>query len=92
MRYFIDRWRGCIDLRRLFWSDMLLVATLINLALSLGGVLLLTQGLPLGVALTLHFIPVPYNVFLQLAVWRHPRRNLGHMAASLSWLAMMVAV
>ncbi|AEH85755.1 hypothetical protein [Mesorhizobium opportunistum] len=68
--FFRSRWLGQVPLGRLFWRDMLLVGTLINMASSALALVLLGLKLPLWLVLAVHFAPVPYNIFLTSAVWR----------------------
>ena len=79
--FFQSRWRGEAPLDRLFWRDMLLVATLISIASSAVALMLLGLKLPLWLVLGVHFLPVPYNIFLTLAVWRTAERAGGGKAS-----------
>ena len=83
--FFRLRWQGRVPLERLFWRDMLLVATLIS-AVSTGLALtLLALKLPLWLVMAVHLAPVPYNIFLTLAVWRIAEKVGGLW----TWLAML---
>jgi len=83
--FFRLRWQGRVPLERLFWRDMLLVATLIS-AVSTGLALtLLALKLPLWLVMAVHLAPVPYNIFLTLAVWRTAEK-VGGLGA---WLTML---
>lgn len=44
------------------------------------------QGGELWIAATVHFVTLPYNVFLVLALWRTPGRNTVMTWTSLVWL------
>ena len=68
--FFRKRWRGEAPLDRLFWRDMLLVGTILNVVSSALALILLGLKLPLWLVLAVHFLPVPYNIFLTVAVWR----------------------
>ena len=95
--FFQARWRGLVPLDRLFWRDMVLVGTGVNLVSSAAALAALGAKLPLSVALAVHFLPVPYNVFLFLAVWRTasaqpgPLASLAQIAAAI-WLIFATAV
>ena len=82
--FFATRWSGERPLAALFWRDMLLWGTLINLAATLAGALLLGVKAPAWLAATVHFAPVPWNLFLLASVWRSAER-LG-AARALGWL------
>lgn len=63
------RWRRQIPLATLFWRDMIVVASIINIVAGAAGLILL--GLKLGTAPSLAVLlaPVPYNIFLLASVW-----------------------
>jgi len=90
--FFARRWRGRVAWRKLFWRDMLAVGTVLNLAASFGALALLALGAPGAVAVALHFAPLPYNLFLLLALWRLPQRPAPVVAAALAWLVVMTVV
>ncbi|WP_027053012.1 hypothetical protein [Mesorhizobium erdmanii] len=95
--FFRLRWLGRAPLDRLFWRDMILVGTGINVASSAAALVLLGSKLPLGLVLAVHFAPVPYNVFLIVAVWRTAEKSDGAKASlmmlgSALWLIATVVV
>jgi hypothetical protein len=95
--FFLARWRGLIPLDRLFWRDMALVGTGINLAASAAALAMLGVKMSLGAALAVHFLPVPYNVFLFLSVWRTAAAQPGALAsvaqiAAATWLVLATAM
>ncbi len=95
--FFQARWRGLIPLDRLFWRDMVLVGTGINLAASAAALTVLAMKMPLGAALAVHFVLVPYNVFLFLVVWRTAAAQPGALAsaaqiAAATWLLLAIVV
>jgi hypothetical protein len=75
--FFAPLWRGEVGLALVFWRDMLGVGTAINVGASFGALMLVSQGVDTRWAVALHFAPVPYNLFLFLAVWRCPQRGLA---------------
>ena len=85
--FFLARWRGLVPLDRLFWRDMVIVATGINLATAAAALALLGMKMPLALALAVHFVPLPYNLFLFLCVWRTAAAQPGPLAS----LAQIVA-
>ncbi|RUW34264.1 MULTISPECIES: hypothetical protein [unclassified Mesorhizobium] len=93
--FFKSRWQGKTSLDRLFWRDMLLIGTAINIASSAVALVLLGLKLPLWLVLTVHLLPVPYNIFLALAVWRTAEKTGGTkatlmMLGSALWLIATV--
>jgi hypothetical protein len=95
--FFHARWRGEAPLDRLFWRDMLLVGTLLSIASSTVALVLLGLKLPLWSVLAVHFLPVPYNIFLTIAVWRTAEKAGGLkaqavMLGSALWLIATVVV
>lgn len=93
--FFRSRWLGQVPLDRLFWRDMMLAGTLINMASSALALVLLGLKLPLWLVLAVHFAPVPYNIFLTSAVWRTaesgPKASLMLLGSAL-WLIATVVV
>ncbi len=83
--FFRSRWLGQVPIDRLFWRDMMLVGTGINVASSAAALVLLGLKMPLGLVLAVHFLPVPYNIFLTIAVWRTAEKS-GGAKASLAML------
>jgi hypothetical protein len=95
--FFGSRWQGLVPLDRLFWRDMVVVGTAINVASSVVALILLGLKLPLVVVLAVHFAPVPYNIFLTLAVWRIAEKAGGAKASAMMlgsalWLILVVVV
>lgn len=85
--FFARRWRGEVPFTHLFVTDMLVVATLINVAATAAAVLLLGAAIPDWLAVAVHFLPLPYNLFLFLAVWRTSERR----AVPFAWAAQIAA-
>ena len=95
--FFRARWWGEAPLDRLFWRDMLLVGTAISVASSALALVLLGLKLPLWLVLAAHVLPVPYNIFLTIAVWRTAEKTGGFkaqlmMLGSALWLIATVIV
>lgn len=70
----------------LFWRDMIVVGSLINALATLSALIAATQGVALALAVVVHFAPLPYNVFLFLAVGRSPQRTAMTSLAAGIWL------
>lgn len=84
--FFGSRWRGEIYLSKLYWRDILIVGSVINLFAGFIALMIAAQGGDLWVAATVHFVSLPYNVFLVLALWRTPGRSKMMEWTSLVWL------
>lgn len=70
IRYLARLWRGEVRLGQVFWRDMVVVGTVLNLsamALAFGAVAL---GASTAAGIAIFLAPVPYNAFLVTAVWR----------------------
>ncbi|WP_418317037.1 hypothetical protein [Piscinibacter sakaiensis] len=87
--FFARRWRGEVELRTLFWRDMVLVGTLVNLSFSTSALLVVANGAPLWTGVLLHFGTLPYNLFLFAAITRKAAPPLV-VVASLAWLAIAI--
>jgi hypothetical protein len=68
--FFESRWRGSVPLGHLFWQDMLVYGTAINVVSALLASVLFAQDAPTTLAATIYFAPLPYNVFLFAALWK----------------------
>jgi hypothetical protein len=87
-----SRWCGEAALGTLFWRDMLLVGTFINLLTGFVALMLVAQGAAHWLAATVHFACVPYNAFLVLALWRTPGGIQPMRWASLAWLGLVTVI
>ena len=95
--FFGSRWQGAVPLDRLFWCDLAAVGTAINIASSVAALILLGLKQPLALVLAVHFSPVPYNIFLTLAVWRTAEKAGGAKASAIMlgsalWLILTAVV
>jgi hypothetical protein len=70
-------WRGEVALARTFWEYAILYGTLLNILTTIATLAALAANLPVVVALALHLMPTPYNVFVVIAVWRSALRYRG---------------
>lgn len=90
--FFARRWRGEIPLRVLLWRDMLAVGSVINLLASFAALALAALHMDLRLAFAVHLAPMPYNLFLVIALWRSPQRDALASVIALAWLAAMTVV
>lgn len=81
---------GKTPIRTLFWRDMLGIGTLVNLLASFASLIVLTQQGSPAVALGVHFLPLPLNIYLSLAVLRSPQRTGAITAISVAWFCAML--
>lgn len=86
------RWRGQAPLNTLFWRDMLIVGTFINLLASFIALMIAAQGGDPIVAALVHFGCLPYNAFLVFALWQTPRCGTAMKWFSLAWLVAVTVL
>ncbi|MFW2354363.1 hypothetical protein [Hydrogenophaga sp.] len=91
MGFFTRRWCAEVPVRVLFWRDLVLVGTLINLLATGVALALAASDLDIALAAAVHFAPLPYNLFLVAAVWRLPASSV-HRWAAVGWLAFVTLV
>ena len=75
-------WRGEVPLRVAFWWHAMAVGTLLNVLATLLFVALQSLEMPDPVGLAAFFLPVPYNVFIVVAVWRSADRYTGPLSVA----------
>lgn len=86
--FFLRRWQGQVPAVLLFWRDIVLVGSLVNLTTTFLALMLAAQGVATAIAVAVHFAPLPYNLFLCAALWRHPGRTTAQSGATGLWLAL----
>lgn len=89
--FFTRRWRTEVPMRVLFWRDMVLVGTLINLLATGLALAMAASGLSIALAAAVHFAPLPYNLFLVASVWRLSTSAVHRWPAA-AWLAFVTLV
>lgn len=95
--FFAGRWRGQVPLDRIFYFDMLLVATVLNLATTFASLMALGFKAPEWAAFAIFLSPLPYNIFLVLCVWRATEHSAAASASfyrlgALGWLVVATVI
>mgnify|MGYP006908317921 CR=1 FL=1 len=95
--FFSSRLQGEAPLETVFWRDMLLAGSALNIAATAAALGLFAGGYPAWLALAVNFLPVPYNAFLLVAVWTAAEREGGPPATTANvvgalWFLVMVAL
>ncbi|QCB48372.1 hypothetical protein [Hydrogenophaga sp. PAMC20947] len=79
-------------MRTVFWRDMLVFGTVVNMLASFAALMVLAQQDHAGGAIALHFLPLPLNASLLCVVLRSPQRTNAVVAAAVGWfVAMLIA-
>ena len=86
--YVRNLWRGELPLARVFWTDMILIGSLVNMLATIAALILFVSGAPVALGVIAHFAPVPYNLLLLFAVWQASSRE----ATQWSFAAQVAAV
>ncbi|HSA80621.1 MAG TPA: hypothetical protein VLE23_07340 [Geminicoccaceae bacterium] len=63
-------WAGEIPLARVFWHYAMIGGSVLNVAATLLAMALLAADAPAVFALVAFALPIPYNLFVLVAVWR----------------------
>lgn len=92
VEFFVQRWKAQVDIRVLFWRDLLAVGTVANLLFGFTALVLITQGVPAHWVLVVHFGLLPYNAFLLRSVWKSPQKTPVLMLFSTVWFGLMLCV
>jgi hypothetical protein len=90
-RYVRRLWSGDLPLSRVFWIDMLLVGTLVNLVSLIAAIVLFAGDAPVGWGVAVFLAHIPYSLLLFTGVWRSAAREASQwssvaQAAALAWL------
>jgi hypothetical protein len=84
-------WRGEEPLGRAFWLYTVLYGTLANTIATVGMFAAVVANAPVWLALLIHFLATPYNLFVVVAVWRSAGRYRGpHHWAALARIGVIV--
>ncbi|MBN9039537.1 MAG: hypothetical protein J0H53_26050 [Rhizobiales bacterium] len=91
------RLAGEVPAGGVFWTDMLAVGTAVNVVAAFAAILMLGFKHPAWVAVCVYLSPLPYNIFLVVAVWRAAARLMPSPAAAYRlgatlWLAVATLV
>jgi F0F1-type ATP synthase assembly protein I len=96
--FFRARWLGAVSLDRLFWFDMIVVGTVINIVTSFAALIVLGLKWPVWASIMVYLTPLPYNLFLVFAVWRTAEQLADQRTASyartgaLLWLVIATLI
>jgi hypothetical protein len=63
-------WRGDVSLARAFWEYAVVYGTAANMLTTAGMFAAVAAGAPVWLALAIHLLATPYNIFMVFAVWR----------------------
>lgn len=78
--FFSRRWNGEVPLGQLFWRDMVTVGSLINVATTIVALAILAAKASALLAMAVHLLPLPYNLFLYGSVLRTADASGTHNA------------
>ena len=70
-------WRGEKPLWEAFWWYAMVFGTLLNLLTTIIFFFMVSAGAPYWLALAEFALPIPYNIFMVVAVWRSAERYEG---------------
>jgi hypothetical protein len=88
--FFSDRWQRRLPAAGVLLRDMCLVGTGVNLLASVLALALLAADGPAWAALLVHMAPLPYNLFLLLALTRAAGCSAAQELLGLLWFVAMV--
>lgn len=95
--YIKARMSGEAPLETVFWRDMLVVGSVVNVVCTAVALAMFAAKYAPALALTVNFLPVPYNAFLLVAVWKAAEREGGPPATTANviaalWFLAMIAL
>ncbi len=80
-----ELWNGRVALAPAFWSYAIGYGTLFNLVATGAAFTIIVLGWPAIFAVVLHFLPIPYNLVMVVAVWRSAARYEGEAKGETMW-------
>jgi hypothetical protein len=95
--FILSRLRGDAPLHTVFWRDMVIIGTGLNVLATAAALILLVAEAPGSWPVLAHLSTQPWNLFVVFAVWR----SAGHMEGSagslirmsaLCWFALMLII
>ncbi len=72
-----DLWNGRVPLARVFWDWAVICGSIANLLATAAALTAFLWNWPGILALAIHFLPLPYNILMVVAVWRSAARYQG---------------
>ena len=94
-----ELWNGRLPLAVAFWNWAIITGTFANLVATGAALTIIVLGWPAIFAVVLHFLPIPYNLLMVVAVWRSAARYEGEAmwansarGAVVVWAAVMTLV
>jgi hypothetical protein len=78
-------WRGEVPLTQAFWRYGMFWGTVVNVLATVATLALVANNAPTFVWLTVHFLPLPYNLLVVAAVWRARETQLWAQIAIAIW-------
>ena len=97
LSFFIRRWRRQTPLGLLFWRDMIVFGSALNLVAAFAGLMTLGFKADLLVAMLVFHAPLPYNFFIVGAIWRTAdlvdaaKASSARLGAA-TWLVVMTII
>ena len=97
LAHFRRLWFGLPSLSAIFWHDMVIGGSAINLTASLAAFLMFAADAPIVASTGMFFAPLPYNLLLVTAVWRSASRkpsewNWPARLAAVGWLLVLTLI
>lgn len=87
-------WAGDMPLVKAFWDYAILYGLVLNGLTTIAALALYTTDLPAAVGFAVFLLPLPYNLFVLVAVWRSAARYAGprHWAEAARIVVVWVVV
>ena len=94
-----DLWFGRLPLHVAFWRHAVGYGLALNIVTTGAMLVLMALEVPVGLALAVHFLPVPYLILAACGVWRSADRFPGSStlaqaakASVLAWCALLIVL
>lgn len=97
LQFIRRRLAGTIPLAEAFFTEMLVIGSMVNIAIALCAFAMIAADLPVWMPIAVFLAPLPYNALLAISVWQSARKAAPAQAGlvrgvAVVWFALMIVV
>ncbi|MFN4038030.1 MAG: hypothetical protein ACK4IB_01735 [Erythrobacter sp.] len=97
LQFIRRRLAGTIPLAEAFFTEMLVIGSMVNIAIALCAFAMIAADLPVWMPIAVFLAPLPYNAVLVISVWRSAQKAGPTQAGlvrgvAVVWFVLMIVV